>query len=175
MLGAPITVTPPAAELIPIESARSYLRIDGSALDAEIGMLAAAAVEDLEDRTGLRLLNQTVTVTADCFDDLALFRVGPIRALPSIAYRDAAGADQILAAASYELFGAPLQQGARPVDSWPVAESGSIIVTLDVGYGAASDDVPAKIRFAAYAILRGKFEGTETDVDSLIANYRFWL
>lgn len=178
MFGAPITVTPPAGELIALDRAKSFLRVDGTELDVEIGMVAAAAVQDLEDMTGLRLLNQRVSVTADGFADLARFQVGPIRAIASIAYRDPAGTEQLLAAERYALAGAALEQGATPVGGpWPAtrAEPRAITVTLDVGYGAAEADVPAKLKFAAFALMRAKYEQEAVDVGPLIANHRFWL
>ena len=176
MLGAPVTVTPPAGELISAESAKSYLRVDGNALNDEVDLLRAAAVTDVEQLTGLRLLNQTVEVTADCFDDLEQLRVGPVRTVTEIAYRDSAGDDQVVAAENFELFGAPLEQGIRLVGdaSWPVAERGSIVLTLEVGYGLTAADVPAPLRFAAYAALRGKFDDRDVDLACLVTNFRFW-
>jgi uncharacterized phiE125 gp8 family phage protein len=175
MLGAPVTITPPTGELIPIESARSYLRVDGDAFDDELGMLSAASVQDLEEMTGLRLLNQTLTVVADTFEDLAQLRVGPVRSVTSIAYEDWLGGEHIVPADSYRLSGAALEQGILPIGSWPVAAEGSIVLTLEVGYGALAADVPAKLRYAAYALLRGKHEEQPVDVEPLIANSRFWL
>jgi uncharacterized phiE125 gp8 family phage protein len=179
MLGSAVTVTPPAGELIPLEQAKSFVRVEGTELDAEIGMMAAAAGTELEKRTGLRLLNQQVKVTADRFADLDRFRVGPVREIASISYRDQAGAEQVLAAELYELFGGYLEQGARPAfgESWPTPAQceAAIAVTLDVGFGEAAADVPPHLRLAAYALFRGKFDGDEVDVDQLIVNDRFLL
>jgi uncharacterized phiE125 gp8 family phage protein len=176
MFGAPFTITPPVGELISIESARSYLRVDGAGMDDELDMIRAAAVDDVEQLTGLRLLDQTVEVIADRFADLATLRVGPVRTVTEIAYRDSAGDDQVVAAEDYELFGAPLEQGIRLAGeaSWPTAEAGSIVLTLEVGYGPAADDVPAPLRYAAYAVLRGKFEDRKVDLACLVTNFRFW-
>jgi uncharacterized phiE125 gp8 family phage protein len=178
LLGAPVLVTAPTAELITIDQAKAFLRVDGHEQDVEIGMLAAAAVGDVEDDTGLRLLNQTVKVTADSFEDLAHLRVGPVRAIASISYRDAGGNDQVLAPERFELFGGPFEQGVRAVgSSWPAIGAGGALIEvgLDVGYGDTAAEVPAKLRFAAFAKLRGKFEDVEVDVEPLIANHRFWL
>jgi len=178
MLGAATTIIPPEGELIAAEAAKSFLRIDGSELDSEIALTLAAAIEDLEALTGTRLLNQTIEFTADSFAELARLRVGPVREIVSITYRDNAGVGQALAAERYELFGAKLEQGIRPAgtSAWPATKAGEgmIIVRLEVGYGAAGD-VPAKLRFAALALLRGKYEDREVDVEPLIANDRIWL
>lgn len=178
MLGAPVTLVAPAGEVITLAQAKTFLRMDGAEQDLEIGIMAAAAVEDVEEQTGLRLLNQTVKVGADRFEDLAHFRVGPIRSVTSIAYRDVAGADQVLAPNRYELFGAPFEQGIRSTgQAWPAAAAGDgmIQVTLEVGHGALAEDVPAKLRLAAFALLRGKFEDVEVNIEPLITNARFWL
>lgn len=176
MLSAPVTVTPPAGELIPLAEAKAFLRVDGNELDAEIGLMAAAAVEDIEELTGVRCLHQRVRVGAGSFADLAHLRVGPIRAIVSISYRDHTGLDQLLAADLYELFGAPLEQAVRTTGQpWPAAAPSSIEIVLEVGYGPAAADVPAKLRYAAFASLRGKFEDVAVDIEPLITNFRFWL
>lgn len=182
MLSAPVVITPPAGAVIASDEAKAFLRVDGTALDTEIALQIAAAVADLEARTGARLLDQVVEVTADCFAELEHLRVAPIEAVTSITYRDSEGEEQILAAEAYELFGAPFEQGIRGVfgGTWPATDgrSGAIIVRLEVGYGATAADVTAaapQLRLAAFALLRARFEGTEADIDSLIANHRFWL
>ena len=179
MLGAPVTVTPPTASLISTEQAMTFLRIDGEILDAEVELMVAAAIGELELTTGLRLLNQVVRVTADSFNDLLRFRVGPVRSIASVAYRDTTGAEQVLAPASYELFGSPFEQGLQTAigHSWPavLSRSSAINVTLNVGYGDTPEAVPAHLRLAAFSILRGRHDGAEVNVESLIANDRFWL
>ncbi|HEX8585056.1 MAG TPA: hypothetical protein VF680_11665 [Allosphingosinicella sp.] len=179
MFGSPLTITPAAGELIPLPQAKGFVRVDGDELDEELKLFAAAAAQDVEDQTGLRLLNQRVQVSADRFADLEHFRVGPIRAVASIRYRDGAGVEQLLDADRYELQGAPLEQGLRlsPGHNWPTASAvkGAITVVLDVGYGEAAEEVPAKLRLAAYALFRGRFDDAPVDVSALVADYRFWL
>lgn len=175
MLGAPVTTIPPTGELITLDSAKSFLRIDGDTTDIEVEMLRDAAIGQLEQLTGLRLLSQTVAVRADQFADLAHFRVGPIAAVTSIAYVDAAGDGQVMATEDYELFGAPLEQGIALTAALPTARSGSIVVTLEVGYGESASDVPATLRYAVFALMREKFEGEPVDLDPLINDHRFWL
>lgn len=175
MLGTPVTTIAPTGELIPIASARSFLRIDDLTLDAEVAMLRDAAIDQVEKMTGLRLLSQTVEVTADRFADLAHFRVGPISSVASIAYVDGAGAAQVVPAPDYSLVGAPLEQGIKAATIFPAARLGSIVVTLVVGYGINAADVPAALRHAAFAIMREKFECEPVDLGPLINAYRFWL
>lgn len=178
MLGSPVTITPPAAELITTAQAKSFLRIDGDDLDFEVGMMTNAAITDLEAITSVRLLDQTVEMSADCFADLAHLRIGPVTEIASIKYRDVNNGEQTVAAELYELVGAPLEQGVRLIEgSWPTTRSGRapITIRLDVGYGADAADVPDALKFAAFALLRGKAEGASVDISALIANHRIWL
>lgn len=177
MLGAPVTVTPPASDLISLAAAKSYLRVDGNAFDVELDLMRKAAVADVEQLTGTRLITQVVSVSADSFGELAQLRVGPVQDVVSISYRDADGADQTVDPLVYELLGAALDPGIirKPGAAWPSAAVGSIKVELTVGYGDDPDDLPSDVHWAAYAALRGKFEQVEVDLSALLVNHRIWL
>jgi uncharacterized phiE125 gp8 family phage protein len=178
MLGAPVLVTPPVGDLIELASAMSFLRVDADELQTEVEVTLAAAIEDIQEMTGLRLLDQTVRVSADRFCDLERFRVGPIRSITSIKYLDTDRVQQTLDASVYELFGSGFEKGVRlkSEQSWPTIEAveAAIEVTLAVGYGTSAD-VPAPLRFAVLAQLRAKFDGQEANLEALLANHRIWL
>lgn len=175
MHSAPITLVAPAAEPITLDQARDYLRADGTALDEEIGMLLAAARTEVEQATGQRLMEQTVRVLADSFADLDHFDVGPVNQVLAIRYQDRAGAEQLLDAGTFELFGAGLDRAVRPVSgaSWPRVRNASQVIKLDlaVGYPDAAS-VPQNLRFAIFAVLRARFEGRDPAIEALIINER---
>lgn len=174
MLGAPVTIAPPTGELISIEAAKLYLRLDDDVLDQEVQMTVASAIGDVEQLTGARLLTQTVRFTADSWLDLRHLRVAPVASIEQVAYRNAAGEDQDLDPASFRLVGAPFEQSLLPTRPLPSVQGDSIEVTAIVGYGADCEAVPAVLLYACYASLRAKFEDKTADLTALTLNHRFF-
>lgn len=176
MLSAAITVSAPAAEPIEREDAKRFLRIDSDSLDGDVDVLIGAARGDIEDMTGLRLVEQTVEVRADAFSDFAHLEVGPVVAVAEIRYIDPQGAPQVLAPALYELTGAGLDRGifAAIGASLPQMRTGrgAIVAKLLVGYGGDGDALPQNLRWAMLASIRGKFEDKPVDLVPLLVNAR---
>lgn len=176
MLSSPIIVTPPMIEPISLAAAKSFLKVDGDASDADIAMMLAAARGDLEDATGQRLITQTVKVLADRFAALDHLTVGPIQSVTGITYQDPAGNVQTLPADEYELFGGGIDVGIRPRagTTWPSVRTvaGAISVTLTVGYGDTGAAVKQNLLWAVYALLRGKFDNVPVSIEQLIVNER---
>ncbi|MDX3908418.1 MAG: phage head-tail connector protein [Sphingobium sp.] len=174
MLSEPVTVTAPVAAVMNLETVKLFVRVDGSELDAEIQAYMDAAVADIERLTSTRLGNQVVEVRADSFDDLMHLQVGPVSSVVSINYDDIAGSPQIVAANTYELFGAGLERGIRPRfgAAWPSARNarGAISVQLQVGYAT----LPASIGLALLLAIRGRFDGSAVDLPMLLINDRIW-
>ena len=171
MLSSPVLVTAPQSAVIALDRAKSFLRIDEAAQDAEIELMAAAAAEQVENITGQRLLAQRVSLTADRFDDLVALPIGPVRAVVSLS------ADGIaLDAATYRLFGPPPQSGIVAVDRWPrdPMKPRQIELVLDVGYADASA-VPPALQMACLAALRGLYEDMAVDLAPLVDAHRIWL
>lgn len=176
MLSAAITVSAPAAEPIEREDAKRFLRIDGNSLDGDVDMLIGAARGDIEDITGLRLVEQAVEVRADAFSDFAHLEVGPVVRVVEIRYIDPQGAPQVLAPALYELTGAGLDRGIFVAigATLPAMRTsrGAIVARLLVGYGGAGDALPQNLRWAMLAAIRGKFEDKAVDLAPLLVNAR---
>lgn len=175
MFSAPTLLVAPAAEPITLDQARDYLRADGNALDEEIGMLLVAARTEVEQATGQRLVAQTVQVLADSFADLAHIDVGPVNQVLAIRYQDRAGAEQLLDPTAYELFGAGIDRGVRPVAGtvWPQPRDADQVIAVDLAIGYPDvASVPQKLRFAVFAVLRARFEGRDPSIDALIVNER---
>lgn len=181
MWQSPVIVTPPAAEPVTLDQAKEFLRVDDGddTFDTEIGLSIAGARNHIEAVTGTRLISQVVDLRADAFQDLALFKVGPVGAIDEITYVDRDGATHTLAADGYELTGAGLERGVRPAAStrWPIASTagGAITVRASIGYGDDGDTVPGAVRLAILLKLRALFEGDAADIDYLLVNDRIWL
>ncbi len=176
MLSVPIMIVPPIEDVVDLAAMRLFLRIDGTALDEEIGALVAAVVSDIERMTSTRLAEQVVELQADRFSDIGRLSIGPVQEVVEIRYQDAVGTDATIAADTYELAGAGLEKGIRCAFGhvWPSPRpvAGAIAVQLRVGYGA---DLPAAIAMAVKMEVRSRFDGTPFNLFDAIVNDRIWL
>lgn len=175
MLSAPITVEPPTVDVMELAALKLFLRIDGDELDGEVQDYLNAVVADVERMTSTRLADQVVELQADRFADLDHLTIGQVNEVAQVRYQNSAGAETILSADAYELFGAGLEKGIRPSfgHSWPATRSGSgvIAVQLAVGYG---ENLPPSIALALKQAVRSRFDGTAFDLSAATVNDRIW-
>ncbi|MEM6493691.1 MAG: head-tail connector protein [Pseudomonadota bacterium] len=190
MWSEPVTVTAPASLPVSVADAKTFIRVDHDDEDALISTLIGAAVSRAEGTTGTRFVAQDVTIAADGWSDLDQLPIGPVRSVASIIYEDSDGVDQTLAAERYEVFGAGLSQGIRPVinDAFPDDArciEGSILVTMSVGY----DSLPEGLIAALLLMVGDLYANRETvskgaiaprvmmsmQVETLLNQHRFWL
>jgi len=175
MLSAPVTVTSPVKEPVTLDQVKTFLRVDGSALDGELELLIAAAREDLELATGQRLIDQVVLVVADHLADLGHLTVGPVQAINALRYRPADSDEIAIGDDGFELVGAGLEQAIVPTRLWPRSATGCrLSVRLAVGYGPTAADVPASLRLILLQLIRGRFEEKPVDLGQLIVNQRIF-
>lgn len=184
---AAVTTVAAAGEPLEVAAVKEFLRIEGDDEDGLLATLIASARSHVEDVCGIRLAAQTVELAADGWADLAAVPVGPVTGVTSIVYDDRAGVEQVLDPAVYELAGAVLSHGIRTKvgQAWPCDvrhASGSIRVTLEVGYAA----LPGAIEIALKLMCGDLYKNRETGVvgtvsseikssmrvDALLSNYR---
>jgi uncharacterized phiE125 gp8 family phage protein len=177
-----VTTVAPAAEPLLLPAVKEFLRVDAddTTFDTELGGYIAGARADAEAITGTRLITQCVELRADCFADLLHLPIGPVQSISSFTYLDAAGVVQTLVEdTDFELFGAGLEQGLRPMfgGTWPAGaiRASSIVVTVAVGYGAAGTALPQDLYVALLRAVRGLFDGKPLDLAPLLANHRIWI
>lgn len=130
-------VTPPASEVVTLQQAKAWLRVDGDEEDALISGLIAAAVAHLDGWSGVlgrALEEQTWERKLDGFPsgDL-LLPLGPVVEVVSVAYVNGEGAAQVMPAESYTVELHSTCAWVRPVDGWP--EGRSVAVTWVAGEG----------------------------------------
>jgi uncharacterized phiE125 gp8 family phage protein len=191
MWSAPVTLTPPASEPVSIDEAKEFVAVEAEEVlyDQQLARFITAAREQVEAVTGTRLVQQTVRCAANDWHDLTALPIGPVRSVTAIAYDDAAGSEQSLPEANWELFGSGLQSGLRPAygTAWPAAlrRQDAIRVTLELGY----ETVPGPLKTAILIMVADLFAQRESfaigtvaarvpstmQVESLLTNYRIWL
>lgn len=182
MWAPPVTTTPPAVEPLLLDAVKEFVRIDAddTTFDSELNALIAAVRADAEAVTGTRLITQTVELRADCFADLLRLPIGPVQSIAAFTYLDSAGGAQALVAGTdFELFGAGLSQGLRPLfnGTWPAGalRASSIVVTAVVGYGDAGGDLPQDLYVALLRTVRGLYDDKPVEFERLAGNHRIWL
>jgi uncharacterized phiE125 gp8 family phage protein len=175
VLSAAITVGAVDVEPIELDAAKRFLRIDGTTQDDDVRLLISAARRDLEQTTGQRLIEQTVRLHADSFADLAHLPIGPVTAIVDISCPNGAETTSVDLDTVY-LTGLGLERGIDIVPGyrWPSRGRARIVVDLKVGYGPTGAAVPANLRHALLAMIRGKFDDRAVDIEPLIVNDRIY-
>lgn len=165
---APEVTVAPTGDVFDLDTVKKFLRVDTDAEDTDIAQIAADACAQIETMAGVRLLTQTVVLRAASFADLDHFDTGPVQSVASVKYLDPQGLEQTLDPATWERFGAGLDQGVRcKVGSrWPSARpvADAIRVTAVVGYGADSASVPPPLRRAAFLLIGDWYENREDTI-----------
>jgi uncharacterized phiE125 gp8 family phage protein len=163
----PVTTEQPAGDVLSLDDAKTYLRVETDDQDDEITRAVASAVQHIEAYTGTRLLTQTVELLAGSFDDLRRFQIGPVQSIATLTYLDTSGEEQTLDPDQFKLFGAGLARGIRPAYGvrWPNLQSveDAIKIIAVVGYGAA-DDVPEPVMRAVLLMLGDLYVNREDTI-----------
>jgi uncharacterized phiE125 gp8 family phage protein len=118
--------------------------------DPKILRLIQAAREDFEDRTGRRVITQTVEQVYDAFPENEIkLGILPIQSIESVKYYDTDGTLQTLDSDQYVLDRDMLPGWLLPaIDTyWPSTRNmaQAVIIRMIVGYGDTGASVPAKI------------------------------
>lgn len=168
------TVTPPAAEPVPLELAKAHLRIDHDEENELLKAWVAAARELTEAYTGRRWVTQTLRMTLPYFPAWDVeFPVEPVASVTSVKYLDAVdGTEQTVDAADWQTWldhTPPLLSPSPSSDGWPdVEEDRNSAVTITFVAGAAENEVPEMARTAILLCL-GTWDENRGDQNALVA------
>lgn len=138
-------IAPPAAEPLTLAQVKAHLRLDGSADDALLTDLIAAARQYLEATTGLALITQRLRFYRDDWpaDGLIQLAIAPLQAIESVTVYDAAGNPQVVSLTGHVLDAASsparLFLPAQPPTSRPL---NGIEIDVVAGFGNTGADVP---------------------------------
>lgn len=144
--------TAPAALAVTLANVKAFMRIDGTASDADLTAIIERVTDAAERYTGKAFISQVWEQSFDNFPDSNYIELkrAPVSALVSFLWYDKDNNSAAVTAASYRLdtFGnrVILNDGyVWPVDARPY-NSGKIEFTA--GYGAADTNVPKDIQAA---------------------------
>lgn len=165
--------TAPTSEPVTLAEAKNHLLVASSTTDDDVYItsLIAMARRYVEQKTKLRLITQTLTMTMDdfprCGDRIIHFPVGPVQSISSISYYDENGASQTLSSSLYETDVASRYARIGEVDgeSWPDTKNklNAVSVVFVAGFGAASA-VPQDLKGAMLLLIGHWFENRESVV-----------
>lgn len=163
IFGDPIRTVAPEAMPVTLDELKAQARVDTADEDAIMAAHLRAAVEMIEQYTGLGLITQTFTQTfsewpTEKVPDLVLKR-RPVQAVVEVSHLSASGSPEgmplVIDASVYRVIGigadrtpAKIRLGTN--QTWPVlfADPEAITVTYRVGYGDDHNAVPELIRHA---------------------------
>ena len=95
-----ITTQPGGTDLLPLATAKEFLRVDHSDEDTTIEALINAAVQHCQDYTNRHFVNSNFTLSLDDFYNCE-FSIGPINSITGVTYKDFNNSTQNLPAAKY--------------------------------------------------------------------------
>lgn len=160
IIGTPVVDTEPVS----LETAKAFLRVDGTEDDALITMLIAAAREKGEAISRLAFLTQTQEMVLDTWPvsyQLPLRRP-PLQSVTSVMYLDEDGIEATWT--DYQV-DARSDVGVVTFNSVPgvaLYPTGAIKITYVAGFGATSDSVPARIKQALLMLIAYWYEFRES-------------
>jgi len=148
-----ITITEPASEPVTTAEAKDHCRIVISDDDAYVDALVAVARKIIEQRSGMRLIAQTVELRSDTWDELTdaprsrgvyiiPLNVAPVSAVDSVKYYDPDDADTTWSSSNYwtDLSSVPSRIQLKNVSNLPSINEriGNIRIRLTAGYANAA-------------------------------------
>lgn len=155
----------PSSDPVSVSEAKAHLRVEHSSDDTLIGGLITAAREYVESHYSRTLVTSTWALTLPEFPtwEVRLPR-GPLQSVASVAYVDAAGDAQTLAAARY-LVDATADPGTLTPAwgyAWPAtrAQEKAVTITYLAGYGTAAN-VPGRVKLAVKMLVSHWYENRD--------------
>lgn len=189
-----VVTVEPAGEPVTTAEMRAQVELgDDDSQDIALQIYAMAARRNVEQRTGSKLVTQTVELRCSSFCDLKRIPMAPLQSIASIEYLDAGGAEQTMDPAVYEAVLVGLRPSIRlkPGQSWPslYCAEDAVRVTAVAGYGAHDADpvlVPTDLKLAIMLAAAEWFRNREDSsadqlrpipngVRSLIRPYRTFI
>lgn len=156
-------ITAPATEPISLDEAKVHLKVDGGEDNALISALITTARQLGESETKKAFITQTWELSLDFAPVEIEIPKPPLQATGlSIKVIDAAGAETIVDAATYDIDASENSPGRvklRSGKSWPSHRNfASFLINFKAGYGDNGTDVPEKLKRALFLLIGHLYE-----------------
>lgn len=167
-------IAPPTSYPVTLAEAKSHCKVDGTARDAEVTGLIAAATGHVEQYTGRAIMTQTIKLTLDEFADSILLPRGPVQSVTSVNYADPSGDAQTVSTDDYtaDTVNDPAWIVRNSSASWPVTIDAvnAVSVTYVAGYVAPPEPIRWAILIWVSAVLDG--QSVPEAFEHLLTNFR---
>lgn len=151
----------PDAEPVSVADAKAQLRIDHDSEDDLISGLIKAAREEVEQTTGVAMIDQSWRLAVDCVPGtgLLLLRRAPVKKIMSVTAYGSEGEASVIDPADYQLDA--LSRPARlhfPDPPDDLRAMNGVEVDFTAGFGEAGTDVPDLLKRAILALTAHWYE-----------------
>ncbi len=176
-------ITPPIVEPVSVETAKLFLRVDGTDEDALITSLVKGARETGEELARRAFITQTWEMVVDSWPPkfvLALKRA-PLQSVLSVKYYDENNVEATWTDYSVDARSEPGRIHFHSTPGTTLLESGGVVVRYVAGYGNTEADVPQRIKDAILALTAYRYENRESHVvpkeikDAFIGERVMWF
>lgn len=165
-----VLTTPPAAEPLTTDEAKSHLAVTSADDDTLIASLVSSARAAIEAATRRALITQTYTLTRRLFGaECVLLPRPPLQSVTSVKYYPSGGGAQttLVEDTDYRVNTAGTIGSIELVEgtSWPALADrhDAVEIVYVAGYGAAGSDLPAALLHAIRLQLSEMFEPRHSD------------
>lgn len=166
---SPSAATPDVVDaVLPLDMAKAHLRVLDDDSDELIAALSGAAIDAVQQYTGKRLTEQTVTWRGDFAASMPM-GVGPVTVITTVKYWNSDSVETTLATGSALIAPGDRIEAAPSLSGWPATDGrrGAVTITLQAGYADPTEC--ASLVAAAKLLLGHLFLNRESVVTGTIA------
>lgn len=159
-------ITPPTVEPVSVETAKLFLRVDGTDEDTLIASLVRGARETGEEMARRAFLTQTLEMVIDDWPPqfvLALMRP-PLQNVLSVKYYNRNNAEASWTDYTVDARNEPGRIHFNSTPGTTLLQSGGVVIRYVAGYGNTETDVPQRIKDAILALTAYRYENRESHV-----------
>ena len=160
-------ITPPASLPVTLSEVKAFANVTINDDDTLLTSLLTAAVAKTENRTGRRLITQTLELYLDGFPGATgeINLPGPVASITSVKYIDTDGDEQTLAGTGYVLDAVSNPARLVPAfeEEWPETRGQNNAVVIRFVTGTAAADVPEMIKTYIKACVAWQYDNRDGD------------
>ena len=161
----PTRTVAPTISPVSLAELKLHVRVDQADDDAILEAMLNAATAFVENRTGLRLAQQTWTQSFSGLADRLYLTGAPVSSVSSISYYDTANAAQTLTSSLYRLVagwdGVYVEQDSDSTYPETYTRADAVTVTFVAGFGTTAGSIPDDLRQAVKLIVGHWYETRE--------------